>query len=174
MDNPAFDIRYSEEADLPFLKEWFAAPDSCSEFPFQEAVKNEALTNWIGFARYKASLTATLDGVPCAIGTLFLMPYRKVAHHCSFYMMVSPEHRRKGIGAALVRNLVHLAKQRFRLEAIHVEIFEPSPLERILERLGFTRYARQENYVHDQGRIRARLVYGRATEIFTPAAGAKS
>jgi putative acetyltransferase len=172
MDN--FDIRYSEETDLPYLKEWFETPESCSEFPFGEEVKNEALTNWLGFSRYRASLTATIEGVPCGIGTLFLMPYRKVAHHCSFYLMVAPAHRRKGIGAALVRNLVHLSKQRFRLEAIHVEIFEPNSLEKILERLGFTRYARQENYVHEHGKQRARLVYGRETQLFTPATGEQS
>lgn len=172
MDN--FDIRYSEETDLPYLKEWFETPGSCSEFPFGEEVKNEALTNWMGFSRYRAGLTATIEGVPCGIGTLFLMPYRKVAHHCSFYLMVAPAHRRKGIGMALVRNLIHLSKQRFRLEAIHVEIFEPNYLEPILERLGFTRYARQENYVHEHGKQRARLIYGRETQLFTPAGGESS
>lgn len=168
MDDPTFDIRYTEEADLSSLLKWFSEPNVFDAFPFSESVKQEALTNWVGFSRYKASLSATLQGTPCAIGTLFLMPYRKVAHHCSFYLIVDPVHRRKGIGTAIVRNLIHLAKKRFRLEAIHAEIFEPSPLQTILERSDFSLYARQENYVYQDGLFRARRIYGRETALFAP------
>ena len=144
---PDYDIRYSENGDLAYLEQWFADPAICDNFPFGFEERTEALKNWIGFSRFKASLTATIQDVPCAIGTLFLMPYKKVAHHCSFYLIVDPEHRRKGIGTSMVRNLIHLAKTRFRLESIHVEIYEPSHLLSILQKLQFEPFARQENYV---------------------------
>ena len=155
---PDFDIRYSEPDDLRCLEDWFLEPAVCDDFPFGFEERADALKNWIGFARFKASLTGTLNNVPCAIGTLFLMPYKKVAHHCSFYLIVDPKQRRKGIGTSMVRNLLHLAKTRFRLESVHVEIYEPSNLYTILQKLQFETFARQENYLIDDRCSRARIL----------------
>lgn len=153
-----YDIRYSELSDLEPLTEWFSEPSACDPFPFTSDEKEEALKNWIGFSRFKASLTGVIGGKPCAVGTLFLMPYRKVAHHCSFYLMVDPAHRRKGVGTSLVRNLLHLAKTRFRLESVHVEIFEPSLLLPILQKLEFKLLATQEDYICIDGAFQPRLL----------------
>lgn len=158
MEPASFDIRYSELHDLPLLQKWFKEPDACDPFPFDASEKDAALQNWIGFSKYKASLTGMVNGEPCAIGTLFLMPYRKVAHHCSFYLIVDPKMRRQGIGTAMVRNLLHLARTRFKLESLHVEIYEPSLLLPILEKLNFRQFVRQENYVKSDGVERPRLL----------------
>jgi GNAT superfamily N-acetyltransferase len=152
------EIRFSEPDDLAFLNKCFADEGVCDDFPFGIPEMEDALKNWIGFAKFKASLTGTLQNVPCAIGTLFLMPYKKVAHHCSFYLIVDPEHRRKGIGITMVRNLLHLAKTRFRLESVHVELYEPSPLFPLLQKLEFVEFARQENFVHIDGCHRPRIL----------------
>lgn len=162
-----FDIRFSQMEDLPFLKEWFDSPSSCDPYPFEFENREEALKNWIGFSKYKASLTGTLKEVPCAVGTLFLMPYKKVAHHCSFYLIVSPEHRRKGIGTSMVRNLLHLAKTRFRLEGVHVEVYEPSPLLPLLQKLSFEPFAKQEGFVKIEGKVQPRVLL----EYFFPQEG---
>ncbi len=153
-----YDIRFSTLEDLSHLQEWFQEPHATDDFPFGEKEKEEALKNWIGFSKYKASLTATIHDVPCAIGTLFLMPYRKVAHHCSFYLMVDPKYRRKGIGTSMARNLLNLAKTRFRLEAVHVEVYEPSPILPLLKKLRFEEMMRQENFVKIHGEPRARMI----------------
>lgn len=142
-----FDIRYTEEADYPFLENLFLDEVSFDPFPFEFAQKEQALKNWIGYSKYKASLTGTIENEPCAIGTLFLMPYKKVAHHCSFYLIVDPTYRNQGIGMAMVRNLLHLAKSRFRLESVHVEIYEPNPLLSIVKKLGFEEFARQDGFL---------------------------
>lgn len=153
-----FDIRFSELEDISYLQNWFSDSNSCDPYPFGPEEKEEAIKNWIGFAKYKASLTGMLEGVPCAIGTLFLMPYRKVAHHCSFYLIVDPVHQRKGIGLSMVRNLLHLAKTRFRLESVHVEIFDPSPLLPLLQKLRFEPFAHQEKYVKIDGTYQSRTL----------------
>lgn len=160
MDVPEnFDIRYSVLEDLPILQKWFRDPQERDPFPFETDTETEdVLKNWIGFSRYKAALTGTFDNEPCAMGTLLLMPYRKVAHQGSFYLIVDPQHRHKGIGTSMVRNLIHLAKTRFRLESISVEIYEPSLLLPILEKLHFEIYARQENFVKIHGDPRARIL----------------
>ena len=153
-----FDIRYSTLDDLQPLTLWMSELGATDDFIFDEDEMEPALKNWIGFSKYKASLTGTWKGEPCAVGTLFLMPYLKVSHHCSFYLIVDPQHRRKGIGASMIRNLLHLAKTRFRLESVHVEIFEPSLLLSILQKLRFDLFARQENYLKIQGCAKARLL----------------
>jgi RimJ/RimL family protein N-acetyltransferase len=153
-----FDIRFSEQGDLSFLSSCFSVEGASDDFPFGANEAEEALKNWIGFSKFKASLTGTLQNLPCAIGTLFLMPYKKVAHHCSFYLIVAPEHRRKGIGTSMIRNLLHLAKTRFRLESVHVELYEPSLLMPILKKLDFVEFARQENFVHIDGCVRPRIL----------------
>ncbi len=156
---PGYDIRFSTLEDLSYLQEWFREDGVCDDFPFGPKEKEDALKNWIGFSKYKASLTGLIDEIPCAIGTLFLMPYRKVAHHCSFYLIVDPKHRKKGIGTSMIRNLLNLAKTRFKLEVVHVEIYEPSPLLPLLKKIGFQEIVRQENFVKIGGVPRDRLIW---------------
>ncbi len=154
-----FDIRFTESADLDSLRSWFARPQEREPFPFQTDPETEiSLQGWIGFSKWRASLTGTFHGVPCALGTLFLMPYRKVAHHCSFTLMVDPALRRKGIGTSMVRNLMHLAKSRFRLESLHAELYLPCHLLPLLHKLGFLELAFQENYLHIGGTKRPRII----------------
>jgi putative acetyltransferase len=153
-----FDIRYSTLDDNIYLQEWFQDPAALDDFPFGMREKEEALKNWIGFSKYKASLTGMIADRPVAIGTLLLMPYRKVAHHCSFYLIVDPAHRRKGIGTSMVKNLLHLARSRFRLEQVHVELYEPSLIYPILIKLGFHQFVRQEHFIRVNGEPRPRLL----------------
>jgi RimJ/RimL family protein N-acetyltransferase len=154
----AHDIRYSEPEDLAFLEGCFEDAAVCDDYPFGVAEKADALKNWIGFARFKASLTATIGGKPCAIGTLFLMPYKKVAHHCSFQLMVAPEFRMQGVGTSMVRNLLNLAKTRFKLESVNVEVYKPSGLLPILKKLDFEVFSEQENFVKVNGTGHARVL----------------
>ena len=159
VDIPGYDIRYTYITDTVYLKKWLALPGMLHWFPMSEDKEVEdAVQCWMGFCRYSASLTATIDRVPCAMGTLFLMPYRKVAHHCIFKVIVDPQHQRKGIGTSLVKNLKHLAKNYFRLELIHIEVFEGNPLIPILHKCDFKEFARQERYVKEDGKYFARVL----------------
>jgi putative acetyltransferase len=155
---PDYDIRYSDLDDLAILKKWFEDPSVCDDFSFGNEEKEEALKNWIGFSRFKASLTGMIKGKPCAVGTLFLMPYKKVSLHCSFQLFVAHEHRRKKIATSMVRNLLNLAKTRFKLESVHVEIYAPNPLIDLVKKLGFEEFAVQENYVKINGVGRPRVL----------------
>ncbi len=159
VDIPGYDIRYTDLNDEPYLRQWLAAPGVLHWFPMsQEKEVDDAIQCWIGFSRYSCSLTATIDGVPCGIGTLFLMPYRKVAHHCLFKIIVDPHHQRKGIGSSLLKNLKHLAKTYFRLELMHIEVFEGNPLISLLKKQDFHEFVRQERYVKEGERYFARIL----------------
>lgn len=152
------DIRYSLMTDISYLREWMGAPGVLEFFPMKtEKEIEDAIQCWISFCRFSSSLTATVQGVPVAIGTLFLMPYQKVSHHCLFKIIVDPKWQRKGIGASMVKNLKHLAKTYFRLEMLNIEVYEGNPLIEILARQGFYEVFRQPHFVKDEGAYKARI-----------------
>jgi len=156
---PGLDIRYTTLLDAPHLHSWLSAEGMLHFFPLSEDKEVEdAISCWIGFSRFGCSLTATLNQEPCGIGTLFLMPYRKVAHHCMFKIIVDPRHQRRGIGSSLLKNLKHLAKNYFRLELMHIEIYEGNPIIKLLQAQGFHEFARQERYVKEGGHTLARIL----------------
>ena len=120
-----WNMRYSQLEDEEYLLQWMQDPDNLQWFPMktQKEIK-QTVHNWIGFYRFKASLTATIDNKPCGIITLFFMPYRKVAHQSSFYLIVDKKYRNRGIGFSLMKNLINLSKNYFYLESLQAEIYE--------------------------------------------------
>ncbi len=158
-DDKAFDVRYSRELDGMPLKSWLEDLTVRKEFPIKtDQELNSFLPNWIGFYRFKSCLSATYEDKVVGVGTLLLMPYRKLLHHCLMYIAVDPNWQGKGVGTALVRNLKHLAKSYFHLEIMYAEIYSGCKLESILKKQGFEETLRQEKYVKDGQDYRARVV----------------
>lgn len=151
MSQSEIDIRYTTLEELPYLRQWLKYEGMHHFFPASDGDELENFARiWIGFCRYSASLTAMVDGKPVGVATLYLMPYRKVAHHCLFQIIVDPEHQRKGVGFDLMRNLKHLAQNYFRLEILHAEVLDENPrMIGLLKKVGFTQFARQEKYVKE-------------------------
>ena len=154
------DIRYSELSEKKYLIEWLSDSKIGKWYPpTNEKELNIFAENWIGFSKFKASLTAVLSNEVCGIGSLFLMPYRKVAHHCMFYMVVDPSQTKNGIGTSLLKNVLNLAENYFRLESIIAEVFEGSPLIGLLEKFDFEIFAKQKNFVKENGVNHSRILY---------------
>lgn len=144
------DIRYTEPTDAPHLKEWLSDPTVATWFPMADVVEiDDAVNRWIGFSRYRCSLTAVLDGVPCGIATLYLQPYRKLAHQCEFGIIVAPAYRNKGIGADLIKNLTHLAKEFFHIELLHLQVYANNPAIRLYKRCGFREFGHQSHWIKE-------------------------
>lgn len=154
-----YDIRFSTLQDEAVLKSWILIPEVGRWFPPSTPEDVDLFVrNWIGFARYNCSLTATYQGEPVGIATLYLMPYLKVAHLCMLYIVVDPRFQRRGIGGSLIKNCKHLAKTRFRLESIHVEVYDHCPLIPLLEKYDFKKIIRQENFAHLDDGFHARVI----------------
>lgn len=160
MSLPDFDIRYTTLTDGPYLKEWLLSPGMLHWFPMEDEKEVEdAVQAWLGFCRWSCTLTATIRQEPCGVATLFLMPYRKVAHHCLCNLIVDPRRKEEEINPSLLKNLKHLAKNYFRLEILHMEVYEGNPVIKILEEAGFREFARQERYVKEGDKYLARVMY---------------
>lgn len=160
LDSPSFDIRYSTLWDAPFLRSWLESPGMLHFFPLSEKTEVDGVVHsWVSYHKYKASLTATWEEAPCGMATLFLSPYKKVAHHSFFKIIVDPKYQGKGVGSALIKNIKHLAKTYFHLDMVHIEVVEGNPLEALLKKQGFIEFMRQEKYFKEGDAYYARVLY---------------
>lgn len=145
------DIRYTELSDATYLKDWLLDPSIGKWFPMDDVIEVEdAVGRWIGFCRYRCSLTATINGEPCGMATLYLQPYRKLAHQCEFGIIVSNKYRNQGIGSDLIKNLIHLGKSYFKIELLHLQVYAQNPAIRLYERFGFKEFGRQNEWIKER------------------------
>lgn len=152
------DIRYTELEDAKYLKEWLIDTETLRWFPmFDELEVDDAVMRWIAFYRYHCSLTITKDGVPCGIATLYLQPYRKLAHQCEFGIIVGKEYRNMKIGSYLMKNLIHLAKTKFNIELLHLQVYAENPAISLYQRFGFQEFGRQNSWIKEEDRFCGRI-----------------
>lgn len=150
IDASGLEIRYSDLADGKYLKAWLTDPTVGRWFPILDTVEiDDAVMRWIGFSRYKCSLTAVKDGQVCGIATLYLQPYKKLAHQCELGIIVGSGFRGQGIGTKLMKNLIHLAKTQFKIELLHLQVYQDNPAIHLYERLGFNEFGRQTKWIKE-------------------------
>ena len=149
------EIRYTELSDGKYLKEWLQEPGVLRWFPMYDEVEiDDAVGRWVGFSRYKCSLTAVLNGVPVGLATLYLQPYKKLAHQCEFGIIVGNYKRGQGIGSQLLSSVIHLAKERFGIKLIHLQVYTDNPAKRLYERFGFKDFGEQKHWIkEDEGYV---------------------
>ncbi len=146
------DIRYTEVEDAKHLREWLSEPGILRWFPMLDDVEIEdAAVRWISFCKYKCSLTALYKGEPCGLTTLYLQPYRKLAHQCEFGIIVGSAFRNIGVGGELLKNIMHLAKNDFKIELLHLQVYAENPAMRLYRRYGFREFGRQNHWIKDKG-----------------------
>lgn len=145
------DVRYSDLSDGKHLKQWLLDPTVARWFPmFDDVEIDDAVARWIGFSRYKCSLTAVKDGIPCGICTLYLQPYKKLAHQCEFGIIVDPAMRGIGVGTFLINSLMHLAKENFHIELLHLQVYAENPAIHLYQRMGFREFGRQTHWIKEK------------------------
>lgn len=156
------ELRYTITDDAEPLKEWLREPGILRGFPMQDPLEiDDAVKHWIGFSKYKSSLTATLNGKPVGIATLCLMPYRKLAHQCLLSIIVSQEARGKGVGTVLMNNLIHLAKEYFGIEVLYLEVYEGNKAVSLYRRFGFREVGLQKYFMKEEGEYIGKLIMER-------------
>lgn len=147
-DLPDLELRFTADLDGVDLRRILSHPKVWPWFPFSEGKElEEGASLWMSFCRYRLGLTALWNNRVVGMGVLFPLPYKKIAHQTSFYLVVDPEWQRRGIGTTLLRNLMHLAVQRFRLEFIHADAYQGCPILPLLERAGFVACLIQDDYI---------------------------
>jgi RimJ/RimL family protein N-acetyltransferase len=159
---PGLELRYTILEDGEPLKEWLQEPGILRGFPMQDPPEVEdSVKHWIGFSKYKSSLTATLNGKAVGIATLCLMPYRKLAHQCLLSIIVSQEARGKGVGTVLMNNLLYLAREFFGIEVIYLEVYEGNRAISLYHRFGFREIGVQKHFMKENGEYIGKIIMER-------------
>ncbi len=157
--NSNLTIRFGEEADQKYLVDWLLQPGVLEWFPLADLREVEdAARIWVSYHKYNAVLTSLWDGVPCGIANLYLQPYKKLAHQCLFAIIVDEKYRGKGVGAKLLRELMQLAKERFQIELLHLEVYQGNPAINLYRRLGFQEYGVQRHFVKEGGKYLSKIL----------------
>ncbi len=152
------EIRLTRVEDTAYLLRFLSDPQILRWFPMFDAREIEdAVRIWIGYSRIEASLTADWNGEPVGMANLYIQPYKKLAHTCLFSIIVKEEMRGKGIGKALIEQLIKQAKEKFKIEILHLEVYEGNPAKRLYEREGFKQYGRQERFIKEEGKYIAKI-----------------
>ncbi len=143
-------IRLSQSDDAKYLTKWLNDEEILKWFPMCNKLEIEdAVRTWMSYTKYKAVITAQWDGVPCGIANFYIQSYKKLAHQSLFAIIVAKEYRSKGIGTALIKELIMLAKQSFNLKILHLEVYKGNPAQKLYERLGFTQYGVHKKFLKD-------------------------
>lgn len=143
-------VRYTELSDGKNLTQWLHDESIARWFPMYDDLEiDDAVSRWIGFARYKCSLTAVKDNMPIGICTLYLQPYKKLAHQCEFGIIVAPGYRGQGVGSLLLDHLIHLAKTNFKIELLHLQVYQDNPAINLYSRYGFKEFGRQNAWIKE-------------------------
>ncbi len=159
---PGLELRYTVMEDAEDLKRWLLEPGVLHAFPMTDAAEVEdSVRHWISFSKYRSSLTAVIDGKPCGMATLCLMPYKKLAHQCLLSIIVSEEYRNKGVGTQLMNNLLHLAQNYFRIEVVYLEVYAENPAIALYKRFGFREIGYQRHFMKENGEYIGKVVMER-------------
>lgn len=151
-ENSHITMRAPNDSDAAGLKQWLMDPKILRWFPMcNEKEVDDSVRIWMGYAKTGAGVTALWDGIPCGMFNLYIQPFKKLSHTCLFSIIVDERYRGKGVGSALIDAGQRLAKERFHIEILHLEVYKGNPAQRLYERMGFTEYGQQPHFIKDQG-----------------------
>ena len=146
-------IRFGEESDQKYLVDWLLQPGVLEGFPLADLREVEdAARIWLSYSKSHAVLTALWDGVPCGIANLYLQPYQKLSHQSLLAIIVDEKLRGRGVGRRLMTELMALAKERFKLEFVHLEVYEGNAAIHLYRNLGFQEYGVHRRFMKEQDR----------------------
>lgn len=151
-------FRLTRIEDTAHLLRWLSDPQILRWFPMFDAREIEdAVRIWIGYSRIESGITAEWNGEPVGMANLYIQPYKKLAHTCLFSIIVKEEMRGKGIGKALVEHLMKHAKEKFKIEILHLEVYEGNPAKRLYDRAGFKEFGCQTRFIKQDGKYIAKI-----------------
>ncbi|MDP1879732.1 MAG: GNAT family N-acetyltransferase [Parachlamydiaceae bacterium] len=151
-------VRYTLPSDGVYLKLWLMDEGTQKSFPMANEMEiDDAVNRWIAFSKFKCSLTVLVDNIPSGIATLYLQPYGKLAHQCEFGIIVDPNCRNLGIGSYLMNCLIHLAKTKFKIELLHLQVNGENQAMNLYKRFGFKEFGRQTSWLKEGDRYGTRV-----------------
>lgn len=146
-------FRLTLPEDAPHLLQWLSDPKILRWFPMYDAREIEdAVRIWIGYSRIEAGVTVLWNSEPCGMANLYIQPYKKLAHTCLFSIIIKEEMRGKGVGKQLLQHLMQYAKEKFKIEILHLEVYEGNPAKYLYENMGFKTFGCQTRFIKEDAK----------------------
>ncbi|MEM7175448.1 MAG: GNAT family N-acetyltransferase [Chlamydiota bacterium] len=147
---PIIRIRETVKTDAPWIEKWLMEPGILEGFPMIDKREiDDAVRVWMQYVGKGMAITALYKKEPCGAGNLYIQPIEKLKHQCLFVVVVDPKYQGQGIGTLLIRMLERRAKERFKIELLHLEVYEGNRAIRLYERLGFVYYGEHPGFLKD-------------------------
>jgi putative acetyltransferase len=138
----------SKEEDKKYLIDWLNDPEVLQWFPMCNMREIEDAANiWMNYIKQNAVWTAYKNGIPCGVANLYIQNFPKLSHQCLFAIIVNKEFRGQGVGTQLILELQKMAKEKFKIEMLHLEVYKGNPAKRLYDRLGFIEYGVHKNFL---------------------------
>lgn len=146
------EIRKTVAEDAAPLLEWMSDPKVNLHLPMGEPQEIEdGAKRWCDLYKKGYCLTAVLDGEPVGMGFLFIQDYVVLCHQCMHVLVVRHDCQGQGIGSKLLEELLRVAKDEFKLELVHVEVYGSEEIVDFYKKRGFVEFARQEKWLKIDG-----------------------
>ncbi len=145
-------IRPLAKHDGPALLAFFKAlPDDDRLFLKEDVTKKEVIDRWIDELNVDKvlPLVAEKDKIICADATLHFNVYGWQRHMAEIRCVVSKEYQKKGLGTALMRELVSHAVEKGVVKLSAFMMDTQKSAQRAFERLGFKKEAELKDFVKD-------------------------
>lgn len=147
-------IRLAEQGDGVYLTSWLLEPGVLRWFPMNDPREVEdSVRLWMSYAQQGTALTAVQNGVPCGMANLYIQPFKKLSHQCLFAIIIGEKYRGKGIGKTLLQALMKHAKEKFKIEVLHLEVYEENPARHLYEKMGFQKYGEQKRFLKEEENV---------------------
>ena len=65
--------------------------------------------------------------------------------------------RNKGIGSFLLNSVMRLAKEQFKIELLHLQVYAENPAQKLYKRFGFREFGRQTHWIKESDRYVGRV-----------------
>jgi RimJ/RimL family protein N-acetyltransferase len=145
-------IRRLEKKDGPALLSFFRAlPNDDRQFLKEDVTRKEVIDRWMEEIDYSnvLPLVAEKDSVIVGDASLHFNKYGWQRHMAEIRCVVAREYQKKGLGTALMRELVSFADERgvSKISATMMDTQESA--QRVFQRLGFTKEALLKDFVTD-------------------------
>lgn len=145
-------FRLTDLEDAPYLTKWLSDKQVLHWFPMlSDAEVADAVRIWIGCSHLGSGITVELNKVPCGMATLYIQGYEKLRHTCLFSIIIQKDKRGMGIGRVLMEKLIELAREKFNIKILHLEVYEGNPAYQMYAKLGFVKFGRQERFIKEKG-----------------------
>ncbi len=148
---PEVSVRVSIiEEDTPFLVKFLMEPGVLTYFPMSNQKEaEESARIWISYAQLESSFTLVKDGKPIGFCTIYPQYAKKLAHQSLVSIILTETERGKGYGRFLLEYIEHIAKEKFNISLLHLEVYEHNPARFLYEKVGYKKYGIHKRFLKE-------------------------